>query len=66
VSAYHLVALRDGKGQYGARVRAADCGLRFNRGAGGLFDTELLPALVAAVEGCLGGRLTTKDGSDDL
>lgn len=58
MSTYHQVVLRDSKGQYVARVRASDYGHSINRGAGGPFDVELLPAVVAAAEVHFGSRLT--------
>lgn len=58
MSTYHQVVLRDSKGQYVARIRASDYGHSINRGAGGQFDTELLPAVVAAAETHFGDQLT--------
>ncbi len=48
MSTYHHVVLRDQQGHYVARVRASDFGHSINRGAGGAFDTELLPTVLAA------------------
>lgn len=58
MSTYHHVVLRDDKGEYVARVRAWDYGLSINQGAGGQFDTEVLPTVITAAEALFGRRLT--------
>ncbi len=58
MSTYHQVVLRDEEGHYVARVRASDFGHSINRGAGDAFDTEMLPAVLAAAEDHFGRKLT--------
>ncbi|MUL61070.1 hypothetical protein B5P44_00525 [Mycobacterium sp. CBMA 213] len=58
MSTYHHVVLRDEHGHYIARVWASDFGRSINRGAGGAFDTEMLPAVLAAAEEHFGRKLT--------
>ncbi|GAT01250.1 hypothetical protein [Mycolicibacterium fortuitum] len=56
---YHQVVLRDGAGEFVARVDPGDYGysLKVER-AGGRFDTTVLPAVIAAASAHLGCELS--------
>lgn len=55
---YHHVVLRDGHGEYLARVSPGDYGHNIKKGAGGEFDAEVLPVVIAAAEAHFGRSLT--------
>lgn len=55
---YHHVVLRDSHGEYLARVSPADYGHNIKKGAGGEFDAEVLPVVIAAAEAHFGRPLT--------
>ena len=73
MSIYHEVVLRDAAGEYVARINPSDYGYSIKTGAGGPFDTDLLPDVLAAAQEHFGRTLApiwvddmSGDGGDSV